>query len=107
MRLQKREALGRTMNADWPFDQTENTAIITTRAFIDGDEPITYASHDADDHGWQFLTATYSVETAAVVGLGEIAKMDPTLLQIAHIEPGWYATRECIGANWSVERSDD
>jgi hypothetical protein len=83
----------------WPFDQPENCAVITLRAIIFGGEPVLRVTHDADDHGWQFLgVGDADVADAAVVALSEIVARDPSLLQIADLPPGWGAWRSSLSA---------
>jgi hypothetical protein len=85
----------------WPFDQPRNCTSITMRQVLDGSEPILLVSHDADDHGWQFIGSTdANSEDGRVVGLGCIVDLDPTLLAIADLPPGWQAVRTRVGAPW-------
>lgn len=88
--------------APWPFDQPRDCAVITLRSIISGERPILHVSHDADDHGWQFLDGSDEVDMAdaAVVSLASIVRRDNTLLQIADIPPGWIASRESVNAPW-------
>jgi len=72
------------------------------RQVLDGSEPILLVSHDADDHGWQFIgTSNASVEEARVVSLEEIVKLDPTVLEVADLPSGWQAVRERVGGPWT------
>ena len=86
----------------WPFDQPRNCATFTMRQVMNGSEPILLVSHDADDHGWQFIgTSDASMTDAMLVALEEIVKIDPTVLEIADLEPGWQAIRKSVGSPWS------
>jgi hypothetical protein len=88
----------------WPFDQSPTTAAISTRAILSGDAPILRVFHDLDDHGWQFLDGGPVDEaSAALVGMGRIVELDPTVLEVAHIPPGSVAWRESVGAAWQIE----
>jgi hypothetical protein len=85
----------------WPFDQPRNCATFTTRQVLDELEPIALVSHDADDHAWQFIGTSGAVEAdARIVALEEIVDLDPTVLEIADLEPGWQALRETVGGPW-------
>jgi hypothetical protein len=65
-------------------------------------EPITYVSHDVDDHGWQFIGPSgASSKEAMVVGLGNIVKLDATVLEVADLPPGWIAERDHHGDTWT------
>ena len=76
---------------NWPFDQPRNCATITMRQVmvIDGSEPILLVSHDAEDHGWQFIgTSDASMADAKLVCLEHIVRLDPTVLEVADLPPG-------------------
>ena len=88
--------------APWPFDQPRNRATLTMRQVLDGSEPILLVSHDADDHGWQFIGATdASMDDAKLVGLEHIVRLDPSVLEVADLPPGWQAIRETAGDPWT------
>jgi len=97
--------------SDWPFDQPKNCGTIISRAILDGVSAIQFVSHDEDDHGWQFLdNDTTEAEQAALVCLSHVVEIDPSILELADLEPGWTATREKIGDAWvrsKLESSDD
>jgi len=85
----------------WPFDQPRNCTTLTMRQVLDGSEPILLVSHDADDHGWQFIgTSDASVADGKVVCLEEIVRLDPTVVEVADLPPGWQAVREYVGGPW-------
>jgi hypothetical protein len=78
-----------------PFDQPRNCATLTMRQVLDGSELILLVSHDADDHGWQFIgTTDASVEDGRVVCLEHMVRLDPTILEVADLPPGWHAVRD-------------
>ena len=83
------------MPDDWPFDQPRSCAVITLRPIVFEGAPILHVTHDADDHGWQFLGwEDADVAHAAVVSLSEIVKLDPSVLAVADLPPGWHAWRQ-------------
>lgn len=85
----------------WPFDDPPNVATITVRQIIDGGAPILLVRHDADDGCWQFLTGgVVDMADAMVVSLREISERDPTVAELADLQPGWQATRERVGSPW-------
>jgi hypothetical protein len=87
--------------APWPFDQPRNCVTFTMRQVIEGSEPILLVSHDSDDHGWQFIgTSDASMIDAKLVCLEEIVRLDPTVLEVADLPPGWEAIRERVGGEW-------
>jgi hypothetical protein len=88
----------------WPFDQPENCGTIISRAILDGRSMIQFVSHDDDDHGWQFLdNETSKPEQAALVCLSHVLEIDPTVLELADLPPGWIATRAKKGESWVRE----
>jgi hypothetical protein len=93
---------------NWPFDQPKNCGTILSRAVLEGRRSITFVSHDADDHGWQFLdNETNEPNQAALVCLSAVPELDPTVLQVADLEPGWIATRTDINSPWMREPNSD
>jgi hypothetical protein len=64
---------------DWPFDQAENVAAITTRQVLREGHPILRVVHYSD-HSWAFTCGTTDdPKDGLVVGMGCIVKIDPTL----------------------------
>lgn len=93
------------MKDTWPFDQPKNCATYSLRQIFKEGKPILYVSHDEDDPGWQFLSGEeVNVEDTFIVGLEEIVQLDPSVLEIANLEPGWIATRESISDPWKREK---
>jgi hypothetical protein len=85
----------------WPFDQPRNCATVTMRRVVEGLEPILSVTHNADDHGWQFIGGSgVSMKDAKLVCLEEIVRLDPTVVEVSDLEPGWQATRERLGGSW-------
>ena len=91
---------------DWPFDQPPNCAVITLRRIVFGSAPILHVTHDSDDHGWQFLGLEDAQEKeASVVCLSTILSLDPSIREVADLEPGWHAWRHAVGAPWKREQN--
>ena len=92
---------------DWPFENTPNTAVITTRQVLDG-ASILHVTHDAEDGSWQFHAGGPVTEAdAKIVGLGWICSKDPTLLELADLPEGWQANRDRVGAPWRREEQPE
>ena len=71
------------------------------RQVLNGSESILLVSHDEDDHGWQFIgTSDAAMAEAKLVCLEEIVRLDPTVLDVADLLPGWQAIRKRIGGPW-------
>ena len=89
---------------DWPFDQPRNCAVLTVRQIAYEGAPILHVTHDADDHGWQFLTLSDAdPEAAVVLSFGSIVAREPALLELADLPPGWHAWRESAQHPWCRE----
>jgi len=89
------------MSGAWPFIDPPNLAVITVAQVLRDAQPILYVAHDEDDHGWQFLTGeVVDVGDAMVVGLGEMVEHDPSLTELADLQPGWHATRADRMSAW-------
>ena len=85
----------------WPFSSPQNEAVFTVEQILHGASPILLVQHDAEGGGWQFLTGgEFSQAHAKIVGLGEIAKLDPTILPLADLPEGWRATRTRTTDQW-------
>ena len=81
--------------------QPQNLAVITLRPILRGELPVLYVSHDADDGGWQFLSgAIPDLADAAVVGLGQMLSLDPSLAELGDLPIGWTAIRANERAQW-------
>jgi hypothetical protein len=69
---------------------------------LEGSEPILLVSHDADDHGWQFIgSSEVTMADAKLIALAEIVKIDSTILEVADLLPGWVAIRTTVGGDWT------
>jgi hypothetical protein len=89
------------MRSDWPFDQSRKTAAITLRSIVFEGKPILFVSHDADDHGWQFMDGErVATKNAAVVTMEEIVGLDSSILEIADLPSGSCAWREDASSPW-------
>ncbi len=78
--------------------------MITLRLIVFGGAAVLTVTHDADDHGWQFLSGgEFDMADAAVVALEEMVARDPSLMQVADLSPGWLAWRASSSAAWQRE----
>ena len=92
------------MEQSWPFDQPPNCAVISLRQIVNEGVPILRVSHDADDHGWQFLGGEQLTPAdAMIVSLAEIVKIEPGLFALADLPPGWIASRQNANSKWVRE----
>lgn len=95
-----------TKKDEWPFDQPKNCAVFTISQIINGESPIQLVYHDLEDDGWQFVSnIEYTMADAKLVSLEEITKIDSTVFEVAHIDPGFHAWRDKVGDKWTVEKT--
>ena len=88
------------MADEWPFQDAENTAVITLTRIIDGSQPILYVVHD-EDGDWQFLDGgDVSEEDAATVSLRNVCARDPSIKSLADLPVGWTAERATVDQEW-------
>jgi hypothetical protein len=88
------------------FKETDNTAVFTTKFVVNDKKEITYVTHEKEDGAWQFFSTDNFdnfEDVARVVGLGEIIKMDSTILDIADMPEGFFAQRRFKGDKWVVQ----
>ena len=86
------------------FKDPPNTAVFTTKFVIKNNRAITYVAHDEDDGAWQFFSDDeFDIyeDVAMLVGLYEIVGHDPTLLELADLPLGQYATRKNKNDKWT------
>ena len=87
---------------EWAFDDAPNTATFLSTRVHDGEEAITYVSHDVDDGAWQFLGDRLSDGGGPVlVGLSCPVGRDPSVRELADLPFGWSAKRVRPGAPWT------
>ena len=95
------------MNILKKFKDSLNTAVFTTTFVIKDKKDITYVTHDIEDGAWQFFSSdvfdNYE-DVAMIVGLGEIIKIDKTILDIADLLLGHAAIRQSAGDKWTIKR---
>ena len=91
---------------EWPFDQSKNCATYTIKQIMNKEVPILVAYHDIEDHSWEFLSnIETTMDDAMLVSLESITNIDPTVFEIAMIEPGYHAWREAVGKEWNIEKT--
>ncbi len=96
-------------NADFKFREPTNLGIITTRQWLDLNQPILRVvhSHNGD---WQFLTGDQVLSDGKVVALEQMVLRDTTLNELFNLEYGEAADRSQVGGQWmrsKVEEEED
>lgn len=86
---------------DWKFLDKPHTKVFISKAVQDGNEWITYVTHDHSDGAWQILGDT-GIETGGpeLACLHHMVERDPSLMELADLPAGWYAERTAPGEPW-------
>jgi len=86
-----------------------DTAVFTTRFVIEDKKTITYVTHEIEDGAWQFFSDDRFDDfesVAKVVGLREIIKLDPSIMELIEMSEGFIATRNSRHDNWVVRKAE-
>lgn len=89
------------------FSEPLTTPAFSTKYVIEDKKDITLVRHESEDGAWMFFSDDKYEnfeEVAKVVGLGEVIKIDSTVLQIADMPKGYYAIRDSKLDNWKIEK---
>ena len=93
-------------NTDFKFYEERNLGVYTTSQAFNGD-PILYVYHN-EDGDWQFHTSLEpNLDDGKLVCLEEIAKLDPTINELYHLQFGWWAWRDNKDDDWKYEERAD
>ena len=93
------------MENEWKFDQQPNCAAITDLYILRKTDPILSVVHYFDDDSWAFLSGkTNRTEDGRVISMQEALDLDPTIITIAHLQPGQKAYRINLMSKWKIEK---
>jgi hypothetical protein len=86
---------------NWPFDQTPETAVMTTIHVLDQREPIRYVIHYDHDDSWAFLCGTTNLSNDyRMIHMAHVLELDSSLQSVADLPSGWSAWREDGESPW-------
>ena len=89
------------MKSDWKFDQPTNAEAVTSVHITQQNKPILLVSHYSEDHDWAFLPGgPITMEETQLITMEQIVDIDPTVMEIASLDPGWSAERKAVGEEW-------
>ena len=95
------------MSIEWPFDESPDTAALTTSFVLDGDPILrVYRDYDGD---WQFHGSPddpSTAEVARVVSLQCMVETDHTIIPLHDLPPGWRAFRRSPESQWQREKDN-
>lgn len=87
----------------WPFADSPDTGVYSTRFVLDEDYPILLISHDPDG-AWQFLCGTTdNPDDGRLIPLQEVVELDETVRKVADLPTGWRAWRDSTEGPWMQE----
>lgn len=85
----------------WRFPEPPGSEVVVLERILEGESAILLVTHDEDEPAWQFLDGDHVFEEDAVVAcLGEIAQLDPTVIELADLPVGSHAWRAAAGGPW-------
>lgn len=101
--------LAATHNAYMTLDPADVPLVMTLRAIVDGEQPVTMVIHEDDDvGGWQYLTRSeWSNDDLLLVHRDHLTAADGSLLHIGDLAVGRYATRQAPTSPWSYGEVDE
>lgn len=86
----------------FPFDDSEQTSVITCKCIIQKGAPILYVSHDADGE-WQFLCGrSHNTADAAIATLRQIYKLDRSVADLATLSINHCAQKDYADQEWTI-----
>lgn len=97
----------RTASAEnvWSFKESPDTEVMFVRNAINKESSILHVVHD--DGTWAFLNnGPTNIGSFDVISLREATKIDPSILMLADLEDGWFATRDSISSPWIRGKSE-
>jgi hypothetical protein len=93
--------------SEWKFLDPPNVAVIANRNAVKGDGWVAYASHDAEDGGWQFHPQSVDSpleSDAIVVSLRNVVERDSSIEELFDLPLGWCAWRSSAKSPWERSR---
>ena len=86
---------------EYNFSEDKNTMVITTKNIINNVNDIVLVFHDEDDGIWEFLDGEIiDKESAAIVSLFEIVKLDNSVNDLCGLPLGGRAYRNSKNEEW-------
>lgn len=91
----------------WPFDKHEEHLAMTFKDIMNGERPILYVHHQKKDADWLFTNHdSYQIDDVSLVHMSDIVDLDPSVLDISYMPPGYHAVRYSVDDEWIVSEVD-
>ena len=95
-----------SINNDWPFTSPKNEAALCRLSIIKNRAPILLAIRYLHDDSWFFSDGEpLELTDVGVVALESCLVCDPSIAEIANLQPGYQASRSSPRAAWQIEES--
>lgn len=92
-------------DGDFRFREPRDLGVYTTKDILAG-APVLHVFHD-EEGDWQFHSSQEpDASQAALVALGELVRLDPTLNGIRFLNYGEAASRESVGGEWEISEEE-
>ena len=91
---------------EWPFDESVDTTVFSTKNVVREGFPILTVAHDRDGD-WQFLCGTTDgPDDMSIVCFGCIYELHPFIARFKDLPRGWIAWRDDEDSPWQREELD-
>lgn len=89
----------------WPFNDSPKVAVFAGKKIFEHNGWIQTVTHSEGDGTWQFHPQGGMAESEAqAVSLKTITQIDPSVLSLADLPPGWCAWRNTKEGEWNRDR---
>ena len=93
---------------NWPFDQPVDAVAVSDASVVEDGAPILLVIHYSEDHSWAFLSGdAFSPDRGKLIRMDEACNLDPTLLGVSDLAPGWTAERSDASGVWTRRADPD
>lgn len=92
-------------NQPWPFSDPPRAVVFASKKIFEHNGWIQAVTHNPVDGAWQFHPQGGTAESEAqAVSLKTITQIDPSVLSLADLPPGWCAWRNSREGEWNRDR---
>lgn len=85
----------------WPFASPPELPVVSLKSIIRGRAPVLVVRHEPHGDLWQFLGDRIPDRAdGLLVSLASLLEHDPSIAELADLQPGWMACRRSTGDAW-------